>query len=68
MNLWTAAVVIVAIVAASRVIRSRNLYGSNRSEKAFGEISERITGLEKRMANIETIVLDREKEKKFSDL
>jgi len=68
MNLWTAVVVIVAIVAMSKVIRSRNMYRNNRSEEVFDDISKRVSGLENRMANIETIVLDKEKEKKFADL
>ena len=68
MNLWTAAVVIVAIVALTKIIRSRNIYQNNRSEEVFDDISKRVSGLENRMANIETIVLDKEKEKKFADL
>ncbi|MFC1891598.1 hypothetical protein ACFLZT_04330 [Thermodesulfobacteriota bacterium] len=68
MNLWTAAVVIVAIAALTKIIRSRNRYQSNRSEEVIDDISKRVSGLENRMANIETIVLDKEKEKKFADL
>jgi len=68
MSFWTAAVIIAAIIAAGRVFRSRHLHDPTRSDKEFENISQRMGKLEDRMANIETIVLDREKEKKFTDL
>ena len=77
MNFWTALVAIVAmgssigtiaIISTSRVNRARIKAGSGKSEEHFNALSDRVGRMEKRMVNLETIVLDKEKEKKFENL
>ena len=68
MNFWTAAVIIVAIGTFSEVYRTRLKAISKKSEKLLADFSQRITRLESRMANLETIVLEKERTKQFSDL
>ena len=68
MNFWTAVVIIVAIGTFSEVYRTRLKAISKKSEELLADFSQRITRLESRMANLETIVLDKERTKPFSDL
>lgn len=70
MDLWTMImiVLIVAIAAASKMYRARLKAHVEKSEGFFQELTQRIDRLEERMANIETIVLEKERAKKFSDL
>ncbi len=68
MNLWTAAVIIVAIVTFGGIYRSRTKAGTKKTAADFEDILRRIDRLEDRMANLETIVLEKEKAKQFSDL
>ena len=68
MNFWTAVVIIVAIGAFSEVYRARLKAISKKSEELLEDFSQRITRLESRMANLETIVLEKERTKQFSDL
>lgn len=70
MNIWSAAVAIVAIVFifGGRIIKYQHMHRSSGSEEDLNDISHRMSRLEDRMANIETIVLDKEKEKKFEEL
>lgn len=68
MNLWTAVVIIVAIGAVSEIYRSRISGKIKESEKFSETLLQRIARLEDRMANLETIVLEKEKSKRFSDL
>jgi hypothetical protein len=68
MNFWTAAVIIVAIVTFGGVFRSRTKAGLKKTDPDFEDLLRRIDRLEDRMANLETIVLEKEKTKQFSDL
>ncbi len=68
MNLWTMIVLIVAIGTFSELYRHRISAKAKESKDLFESISRRVAHLEERMANLETIVLDRAREKKFSDL
>jgi hypothetical protein len=68
MSFWTAAVLIVAIGAVSAVYRARIKAGSGKFEELFDSLSERVGRMEKRMANLETIILDKEKAGKFENL
>ena len=68
MDFWTAVVIIVGIGAISEIYRARLKASSERPEKIFQQFGDRSTRLEERMANIEAIVLEQEKEKKFHDL
>jgi len=68
MSFWTAIVIIVAIGAVSAVYRARIKAGSDKSEELFDSLSERVDRMEERMANLETIILDKEKAGKFENL
>ena len=65
-------VIIVAIGAISSIvnhgIRARTAardQGWNDRMAQWGEVEDRLSRLEKRMANLETIVLEREKQREF---
>jgi hypothetical protein len=68
MSFWTAAVIIVAITTFGQVYRIRMKAGAKASDESYHDMLERLDRLEERMANLETIVLEREKAKQFSDL
>ena len=68
MNFWTALVIIVAIGSFSEVYRSRLKQVSRKSDELLADLSQRITQLESRMANLETIVLEKERTKPYSEL
>lgn len=68
MSFWTAVVIIVAIGTISEVYRSRLKADASKSQEVFDNITQRVARLEDRMANLETIVLEKEKAKKFSGL
>lgn len=68
MSFWTAIVIIVAIGTLSEVYRARLKANAKKSEESIDKISQRMTRLEDRMANLETIILEKERARKFSDL
>jgi hypothetical protein len=68
MGFWTAVVLIVAIGTISEMYSIRFKKSSRQSEALFKELSGRLAGMEERMANIETIVLEKEKVREFAEL
>jgi hypothetical protein len=68
MSFWTAIVIIVAIGTLSEVYRSRLKANAVRTEASYQKLTQCMVSLEERMANIETIVLEKEKSRKFSEL
>ncbi len=68
MGFWTAVVIIVAIGAFSEVYRARLKTGSKTVERHLEQLTQRMARIEERMANLETIVLEKEKERKFEGL
>ena len=68
MGLWSAVVIIVAIGTLSELYRARLKSQASKSDVEFDKFAERMTKLETRMANLETIVLDREKAERFATL
>lgn len=68
MSFWTAAVIIVAITTFGALYRTRIKANARQSGEISGSTLQRIESLEERMANLETIVLEKEKAKQFSDL
>ena len=68
MSLWTAIVIIVAIGTVSEIYRARLKTKAEKSEESFKIFTQRIARLEERLANLETIVLEKERTKEFSDL
>ena len=68
MSFWTAAVIIVAITTFGTLYRTRLKAGTKQSHEVSESLLKRIDRLEERMANLETIMLEKEKSKQFSDL
>ena len=68
MSFWTAAVAIVAIGAFSQIYSARLKAKAQKSEASADNLTERVTRLEGRIANLETIVVDKERAEKYSAL
>jgi hypothetical protein len=68
MSFWTAIVIIVAIGTLSEVYRARLKASSNKTEASMKNQDQRIARLEERLANLETIVLERERAEKFAEI
>jgi hypothetical protein len=68
MSFWTAAVIIVAIGALSKVFTARLKATADKSEASAEDLAQRVVRLEDRIANLETIVVDTERTRKFSAL
>ena len=68
MSFWTAIVIIVAIGTVSEIYRSRLKANTAKTEEYYKNLTQRMVSIEERMANLETIVLEQEKSKKFSEL
>jgi hypothetical protein len=58
----------VAIGTISEVYRAKLKANASESEKIFEKMAQRVGRLEERMANLETIVLEKEKAKRFSGI
>ena len=68
MNVFTMVVIIVAIVAISKSCRYRMSTGAQESGKEVDYLMRYIEQLESRLANLETIVIEKERVKRFADL
>jgi hypothetical protein len=68
MSFWTAVVFMVAIGTISEIYRAKLKANASESEKIFEKMAQRVGRLEERMANVETIVLEKEKAKKYSGI
>lgn len=68
MSFWTAVAIIVAIGTLSEIYRSRLKANAAKTEESYQKLIQRMVSLEGRMANLETIVLEKEEISKFSDL
>jgi hypothetical protein len=68
MSFWTAAVIIVAIGALSKVFTARLKTTADKSEASAEDLAQRVVRLEDRIANLEAIVVDTERTRKFSAL
>ena len=68
MSFWTAAVIIVAITTFGALYRARIKANAHQTGENAESLLQRIERLEERMSNLETIVLEKEKAKQFSDL
>ena len=67
-GLWTGIVLIVAIGAVSEMYRARVKSGSKETAKLYEEIVNRMGRTEERMANVETILFEKEKADKYDKL
>ena len=68
MSFWTAIVIIVAIGTLSEVYRMRLKASAQKSEESIKNHDRRMARLEERLANLETIILEKERAEKFSEL
>ena len=68
MNISTMIVIIVAIVAFNKSYRYRMRTGAQESIKSVEYLMKHIDYLEDRLSNLETIVIEKEREKRFADL
>ena len=68
MNFWTAVVIIVALGTFSGVYTARLRALSKRSNEDYDDFANRLAILEDRMANLETIVLEKERAKEYEKL
>jgi len=68
MDIFTMIVIIVAIVAFNKSYRCRMRSEGRESMETVGHLMRYIDQLESRMANLETIIIENEKEKRFADL
>ena len=68
MDFWTFLVIIVVMGIVSEMYQARLKARAGHADELFQQISERMARVEEGMANIETIVLEKEKEKRFDSL
>ena len=68
MDLFTMIVIIVAIVAFNKTYRYRMRAGVQESEQSVEYLMMQIDKMEDRLANLETIVIENEKERRFANL
>jgi hypothetical protein len=67
MNLWTMIVMIVAICVIGDIIKSRNKK-LNDMEKPVSDDSNLLSRLKSRVENLETIVLEKERTRRFEEI
>ena len=68
MNVFTMVVIIVAIVAINKSYRYRMSAGVRESGEKVDYLMRYIDRMESRLANLETIVIEKEREKRFENL
>jgi len=68
MGFWTAVVIIVAIATGGEVYRAHIKSGGGKSEEYFNNLSRKLARLEDRIANLEMIVLEKEKARQYDKL
>ena len=68
MNIFTMIVIIVAIVACNKSYRYRMRAGAQETGKTVDYLMRYIDQLESRMANLETIIIEEDREKRFANL
>ena len=68
MGFWTAVVIIVAIGMFGQVATAKYKQKSKNPPDFYNNIDHRLSRLEDRMANIETIVLEKERYKEYDKI
>ena len=68
MSFWTAVVIIVAIGALSQIFQTRLKAAAAKSKASIKKLSQRVAHLEDRIGNLETIIVEKERIQKFSEL
>lgn len=68
MDFWTMIVILVLIGVISEIYKSRYKKVIEETEKTNEDVSELLSGLKDRVANLETIILEKERNKRFTEL
>ncbi|MBB6481614.1 hypothetical protein [Spirochaeta isovalerica] len=68
MSLWAMIVLVVLIGAISEMYRARLKNNNKEADKLRDEMAERMSRLEERMANVETILFEKEKADRYNNL
>ncbi len=68
MSFWTAVVIIVALGTFGQIATAKFKNKSEKPPDFFNDIDRRLTHLEDRMGNIETIVLEKERFKEYDKI
>ena len=70
MSFWTAIAILGVVGVIGEVIKSghRSRSVDSATRKLIDEFDQRIARMEERLANLETLVLDSEKNRRFDDL
>lgn len=70
MTFWTAIVVIVGIGAILEIVKHKHKVDAKKGDNPglSADLSGKYERMEKRLANLETIMLEKEKEQKFRDI
>lgn len=72
MNLWTAVVIIVAIGCLVEIVRIVTVKRRPKIDpdalKKIDQVIDRMKAQDERISNLETIILDQQKDRKFDDL
>ena len=68
MDIWTMIVLIATISLISDIVKTKNNNNAGESTKSDENISQHISPLEDRVANLETIILEKERVDRFAKL
>jgi len=68
MGFWTAVIVIVAIVMAADLIRQYQQKSVDRYQQQLADLSEKVERMEARMAVVEKLLIEQEKQRPFDQL
>lgn len=68
MDIWTMIVILVLIGVISDIYKSRYKKDADETEKSHENDSGLLSRLKDRVSNLETIILEKEREKRFTDL
>ena len=68
MNIWTMIILIAAICVISNIVKSRNNHSLNESIKTDEDVLKLLGHLKKRVENLETIVIEKEKTRRFTEI
>jgi cell division protein ZapA (FtsZ GTPase activity inhibitor) len=68
MDIWTMIVLIAAISVISDIVKTKNNNNAGESTKSDENIAQHIGPLEDRVANLETIILEKERVDRFAEL
>ena len=68
MNIWTMIILIAAICVISNIVKSRSNHSLNESIKTDEDVLKLLGHLKKRVENLETIVIEKENTRRFTEI